>query len=107
MLSFENDIDIVDVEPKKGIVITFTNETFGGRQKSDRRLKPKESTDSPDMVDFTSSESDSSHSDYSTNDWLKFAWACENENVSALIELIESNQSSSIPIDRNCGSDCR
>ena len=65
-LSFGNDSRIENVEPKKGIVITFTNSTFGGRQKSDKCTKPKESTDkfdtfnSPDKMSSTSSISASS-----------------------------------------------
>ena len=97
--SFESDTRIENVEPKKGVFITFTNSTFGERQKSGGCTKHKELTErsdtsfSPDMMECTSSESVSAKSDYLRNDWLKFAWACENENVAALIDLIESNES--------------
>ena len=100
-------------EPKKGVFITFTNSTFGERHVSDEPTRPKESTDpsgtfnSRDKMGCMSSESASSEAGFSTNDWLKFVWACENENVAALIDLFESNESSYIPVDRKCGSDCR
>ena len=100
-------------EPRKGVFITFTNSTFGERHKSDEPNQPKEQTDqfgtldSHDKMGYTSSDSASSKGDFSTNDWLKFVWACENENIAALIDLFESNESSYIPVDRKCGSDCR
>ena len=100
-------------EPRKGVFITFTNSTFGERHKSDELIQLKESTDrsgtfdSHDKMGCSSSDSASSKADFSANDWLKFVWACENENVAALIDLFESNESSYISVDRNCGSDCR
>ena len=98
---------------KPGVFITFTSSTFGERQKSDvpssnKELDDKiETTGSPNRMDHASSDSVSSKSDFSTNDWLKFVWACENDNVAALIELIESNESRYIPTDRSLGSESK
>ena len=53
----------------------------------------------------SSSDAESSKSDSETldNDWQKFAWASENDNIEALIDLIESNESNVIPAHINIG----
>ena len=98
-------------EAKNGVFTTFTNSTFGEPQNSGVPsnwkdvVEKSETTGSPIKMDCTSSGSISSKSDFSTNDWLKFVWACENENVATLVELIESNKSRYIPTDNSLGSE--
>ena len=112
-LDFKNETRQDVSENKPGVFITFTSSTFGERQKSDvpssnkELIDKPESTGSPNRMDYASSDSVSSKSDFSTNDWLKFVWACENDNVAALIELIESNESRYIPTDRSLGSESK
>ena len=61
--------------------------------------------DSPRDCGNSSSDTESSKSDSETleNDWQKFAWASENDNIGALIDLIESNESNVIPSHVNIG----